>query len=126
MEDRTPKRIARPRKRGTPCPEGSIYVGMPTLWGNPFTSKRFGHARSIILHKQWLEGRIGALTFERMGFCPKEIEALDRKREGVLRNLHRLYGRDLACWCPTTSAWCHADTLLAMVPEYSEFERLAA
>lgn len=61
-------------------PSRTIYVGRPTLWGNPFTTHRWGHARSVILHKSWLEGRLGAMSLERMGFCPSEIEALDRKR----------------------------------------------
>lgn len=107
-------------------PPSAIYVGRPTMWGNPFAYGRCGHARSVILHKEWLAGHIGALTLERMGFCPAQIEALDRLRSRVLVNLHRLAGHDLACWCPLTSQWCHAETLLALAPQYHELEQLAA
>lgn len=121
-----PQRLTRSRRRGTRMPEGSIYVGRPTLWGNPFTIDRFGHAKCVILHKEWLNGRLGDLTLEHMKFCPAEIEALHRKRISTLIRLHELAGRDLVCWCPQSSAWCHANTLIAMASDYAEYERLAA
>lgn len=120
------KRIVRPRRKGAPLPEGSIYVGRPTMWGNPFQDRAGGHARSVILHAKWLEGRIGALLLEQLGFAPAEVDALDRLRARVLTNLHRLAGKDLACWCPQTSAWCHAETLLRLAPIHSEYECRAA
>jgi Domain of unknown function (DUF4326) len=92
-----PKRLTRSRRKGSKLPANSRYVGRPTLFGNPFAMPRFGHAK-----------------------------ALKRLRERVLTNLHRLDGYDLACWCPQTSLWCHANTLLKMAPEYAEFNRLAA
>lgn len=121
-----PRRVQRSRRKGSRLPEGAIYVGRPTLWGNPFQAKHRGHAKATILHDQWLQGHIGALTLERMGFCPAEIEALDRLRARVLTSLHRLSGHDLACWCPLNSPWCHATTLLRMAPAFAELERLAA
>lgn len=123
---RNPIRIQRSRKRGARLPEGAIYVGRPTMWGNPFQDRAGGHARSVIVHREWLAGRIGALTLEGMGFSPSEIDALERLRARVLVNLHRLAGNDLACWCPRNSDWCHAETLLRMAPQYAELERIAA
>ena len=101
------------------------------MWGNPFhvgpkCSGARGHAKATILHDQWLKGRIGALTLERMGYCPSEIEALERLRARVLTSLHRLVGHDLACWCPLTSPWCHAETLLRLAPIHADYERWAA
>ncbi|MFH1264564.1 MAG: DUF4326 domain-containing protein [Planctomycetota bacterium] len=32
-----PKRIQRQRTKGWRMPEGAVYVGRPTAWGNPFT-----------------------------------------------------------------------------------------
>lgn len=119
-------RIVRSRRKGSSLPLGSIYVGRPTLWGNPFTTDRWNHARCTILHKAWLNGDLGDLTLERMGFCPAQIEALHRKREAILTRLHMLAGKDLACWCPLSSPWCHAETYLAMAPHYAQLERLAA
>lgn len=54
------------------------------------TSAGRGHAKATILHQEWLKGRIGALTLERMGYCPAEIEALERTLIRALINLHRL------------------------------------
>lgn len=31
------KRIQRKRARGWRMPEGAVYVGRPTRWGNPYT-----------------------------------------------------------------------------------------
>lgn len=120
------RRVQRSRRKGAALPPNSVYVGRPTMWGNPFATRRWGHAKSVILHSQWLAGNIGALTLERMGFSPAEIDALERLRIRVLTNLHRLYGHNLACWCPVTSQWCHAQTLLRLAPLHAEYERHAA
>lgn len=96
------------------------------MWGNPFQARRWGHAKSVILHREWLRGNLGTLTLERMGFCPAEIEALERLRIRVLTGLHHLAGSDLACWCPTSSQWCHANTLLAMASAHTDYERFVA
>ena len=120
------QRIQRSRRKGIKLPDGAVYVGRPTRWGNPFTDRRWGHAKAVILHKAWLQGHLGALSLERMGYCPAEIEALGRARIAVLTNLHRLAGKDLACWCPVSSDWCHAQILIDLAPIHAEFERLAA
>lgn len=117
------QRIQRSRRKGARLPLGAIYVGRPTIWGNPFTIDKWGHARCVILHRHWLRGEMGALTLENMGFCSAEIEALERKRIACLTRLHELAGQTLACWCPLTSAWCHADSYLAMAPHYAALER---
>lgn len=116
--DRVPQRVQRSRKRGARMGEATIYVGRPTMWGNPFTIDRFGHARSVLLYSDWMEGRLSDLKLERRGFCPAEIEALHRMRLRVHDRLPILRHRDLACWCPTTSRWCHADTLLRMANDH--------
>ena len=121
-----PQRVQRSRRKGAMLPPDTVYVGRPTKWGNPFMAKRWGHAKSVILHKAWLSGQIGALTLERMGFHPAEIDALERLRCRVLTDLHQLAGKHLACWCPVSSEWCHANTLLVMAPVYADYERLAA
>lgn len=119
-------RVQRPRKKGSPLPEGAVWAGRGSLWSNPFFGRRWGHAKSVILHRRWLNFELGALTLERMGFCPAEVEALFRLRIRVLTNLHRLAECDLACSCPLTSPWCHVDTVLDLVPAYAEYEELAA
>lgn len=47
-----PKRLMRRRGKGAATPEGAVYVGRPTLWGNPFAGRpRIGHARSVIFYR---------------------------------------------------------------------------
>jgi hypothetical protein len=107
-------------------PDGATYVGRPTHRGNPFEHRNWGHAKATILHERWLTGRLGALSLERLGFCPAEIDALYRLRTRVLLNLHELVGHDLACWCPVASPWCHANILLKLAPAHADYERWAA
>jgi hypothetical protein len=115
-----PKRLQRPRRRGYRTPPGVIYVGRPTIWGNPFQG-RAGHCEAVKLHSFWLAGELGALTLERLRFSPGEIDALTRLRQRVLSRVHELAGRDLQCWCPTT-ALCHADALLMRLTALSRTE----
>ena len=120
-----PTRLMRSRKNGARTPEGAIYVGRPTKWGNPFMIDRFGHQSAVGLHRRWLTVGISALRLEAMDFCASEIDALDRLRARVLADLHELNGHCLTCWCPLTSP-CHADLLLALAPQHAEIERIAA
>jgi Domain of unknown function (DUF4326) len=121
-----PQRLTRSRRKGYRAPQGARYVGRPTLFGNPFGAPQFSHAKAVLLHKAWLKGDLSDLMLEKLRFCPKQIDALRRHRERVLTNLHRLDGLNLICWCPQSSAWCHVNTLLELVPEYAEYERWAA
>lgn len=111
---RPPRRLRKVRRRGQSVKLPGWYVGRPSLFANPFRPERFGHARSVEIHRAWLEGRLSALGLGRLGFCPGEVDALLRLRARVRRNLDRIRGLDLICWCPVTSRWCHADTLLRM------------
>jgi hypothetical protein len=72
------------------------------------------HARSVVLHRRWLRFRLGALTLERLGFTPHEIDALGRWRCRLFDRLPRIAGCDLQCWCPSSSKWCHADILIEL------------
>jgi hypothetical protein len=84
-----PARIQRRRTRGWHMPEGAVYVGRPTRFGNPFGVDEHGRGRAIELYRAHLANR------------PDLIEAARTE----------LRGRDLACWCPSGAA-CHADVLL--------------
>ena len=88
-----PKRIQRSRSKGWRMPEGAVYVGRPTKWGNPYPVECFSSMEQILgLYRRFLlETPIG-------------IE-LAREARADLR------GKDLACWCPLDQP-CHADVLL--------------
>jgi hypothetical protein len=102
-----PKRIQRKRTRGWTMPEGAIYVGRPTQWGNPFNARPAhdpaARAEAASMHEWWLDGDL-------------DFPALEPLRRWVLDELHLLAGHDLACWCPVgppeALESCHTDSLL--------------
>ena len=85
-----PKRIQRKREKGWKNPPGTIYVGRPTKWGNPYLLSEYG-TTALLNYKGWIQGLvlIGQLS------------------------LAELRGHDLSCWCKE-GAPCHADILLEM------------
>jgi hypothetical protein len=101
-----PQRIQRKRTKGWRMPEGAVYVGRGTWWGNPW---RVGNTI-------WTEADNGgnlrgqefiitpdlAVALYRVAFTP-DIDDIRRD----------LAGKDLACWCPLDKP-CHADVLLAI------------
>jgi hypothetical protein len=105
-----PTRIQRRRTKGWRMPEGAIYVGRPTIWGNPFDWREWREA--------WPFGSPtpdpGRDTIDRDTWCKER--AAEEYRLALLDGsitlpVAELRGRTLACWCPLNRA-CHADTLL--------------
>jgi hypothetical protein len=78
-------------------PEGAIYVGRPTRWGNPFivgdlfNGGNIGQGEAVELFRQAvIAGRL----------------------QNTVRQIRRdLAGHDLACWCALNQP-CHTDVLL--------------
>lgn len=101
MSDRLdrPRRIQRKRTKGWRMPEGAIYVGRPTVFGNPFhppsddrnKPRPSDRLRRVENFRLWLTDRRRSPWFGR--------EA-DEARSQLLTALPNLRGRDLACWCP--------------------------
>lgn len=81
-----PKVLNKHRDRPT---IGSVYVGRPTRWGNPFAIGKDGTREEVIeKYKGWL-------------LC----------QPGLIRAAKReLKGKDLICFCAPKE--CHADILL--------------
>lgn len=77
-----PKRIQRKRTKGWRMPENTIYVGRPSVYGNPYETaeeyKKFLDDMNIIL-------------------------------QDIIK--FNLRGKNLACWCSLEKK-CHADILL--------------
>jgi len=76
-----------------------IYIGRPTIWGNPFS------------HKEGTKAQFKVNTVE---------EAVTKYREWILtqpnllKQLPMLKGKVLGCWCKTKknpNALCHGDVL---------------
>lgn len=93
-------------------PEGAIYVGRPSKWGNPFTTEDaidagYSAERAAMAAKfafqQWLLGH-PMWSPPGKAFSPKI-------RDRILAGIGDLRGKDLACWCRLDQE-CHAEILL--------------
>lgn len=96
-----PERIQRRRTGGWRMPEGAVYVGRPTAWGNPYRVGGYevaGRRCGPVTAQQCVDAYRALFLFAGWG------ERLDVE---VLR------GRDLACWC-SLEVPCHADVLLEL------------
>src|SRR5690606_27373163 len=117
MTTRTePKRIQRKRTKGWRMPEGAVYVGRPTIFGNPF--------RPTLCEEKWLG--IDENGVDYAPFNPPKAAAPRRavglysddltysfggrtKNDAPFREaVESLRGKALACWCSLDQP-CHAD-----------------
>lgn len=96
-----PERIQRKRTKGWRMPEGAIYVGWLTKWGNPFQvgpDEFHGQVTStdmaVAFYRSWMRR-----PHEWLMPAPPDVS--------------ELRGKDLACWCPLDRP-CHADVLLEL------------
>lgn len=131
--DTQPRRIQRRRLKGWRAPDGAVYVGRGSKWGNPCTQVRM----PALDGSEWeREGRLGKASGQHHAFVhpDKTITShlvLDATREQAVAMYRRwlderpslveaaraeLPGRDLMCWCPPDEP-CHADLLLAVANE---------
>lgn len=109
----TPKRFQRSRAKGWQMPENTVYVGRPTIWGNPFI--HHDAAQAVDAYRRLLSG--GTQSFD-MG--PGKLQFAKNAHPQslhwsysahVLERVHQLRGKHLACWCAAGEP-CHADVLL--------------
>ena len=111
-----PKRIQRQRTKGWRMPEGAVYVGRPSKWGNPYRWDEYRSAHVDEDGERWPIPEERRRSFAVIDFRA----AMDPEygfgvgdypdRETIRRELA---GRDLACWCPLDQP-CHADVLLEL------------
>lgn len=124
----TPKRIQRRRTKGWRKPEGAVYVGRGSIWGNPCTQVRMPALDGSAWER---EGRIGKTSGRHHAFVhpdktitshlvqdatPEQAVAMYRAfladRPSLAERARReLAGQVLMCWCPPSQP-CHADVLL--------------
>ncbi len=78
-------------------PEGAIYVGRPSPWGNPYDLNKL-----YSMPSGWRK------------LTPEEAVHLFRLMlTGRPTDYYPIRGHDLACWCPLNQP-CHADVLLEL------------
>jgi Domain of unknown function (DUF4326) len=102
-----PTRFQRQCTQGYRLPEGAIYVGRPTPWGNPFRVWRDDAGRWTISHG---EHHWTAPTREAAHQRAVELYAATCTSR-VPEIITALRGKDLVCWCPLDLP-CHAEVLL--------------
>ena len=121
-----PKRIQRRRTTGWRMPEGAVYVGRPSRWGNPFriygaslAGPSWQMARVVWTHipAYWCDHLyVTSSPAQTAANAVAQFRTLlhvrqEQEPERLRYWLYPLIGRDLACWCPTDQP-CHADVLL--------------
>jgi hypothetical protein len=70
--------------------ETDVYIGRPSMWGNPFAIGRDGTREEVIAkYKEYLINNMWLMS-----------------------QLHRLKGKNLVCFCAPQA--CHGDVLLSL------------
>jgi len=113
-----PKRIQRKRTKGWRMPEGAVYVGRPTMFGNPVAvDERCTAKQAVQAYRFFLRASQAKLlrstVYEDRTPAPMAGLGMILWREKVKRALPDLRGKDLVCWCPLDKP-CHADVLLQL------------
>ncbi|HKY59245.1 MAG TPA: DUF4326 domain-containing protein [Aeromicrobium sp.] len=131
-----PKRIQRKRTKGWRMPEGAVYVGRPTVFGNPFRAVkseccgywdvRDDNGVTYLVNHQYVHQasvRADRSTWTTDTEANREAVRLYNDEltywvggrlkwdPAFAEAVASLRGRDLACWCPLDQP-CHADVLL--------------
>lgn len=104
-----PKRIQRQRTKGWKMPANTVYVGRPTIWGNPFTAKdaewkgeQIQNSTLVLCYEIMLHD-----TFHLSG----KVKQTKQDKELWEAFVAPLRGKNLACFCKAGEP-CHADVLL--------------
>lgn len=127
-----PKRIQRKRTKGWRMPEGAVYVGRPTIYGNPFRpikseccpnwdviddndvryliDHQRAHDLPYVTNKAEAIGHTVRLFADDLTYWLGGRSSWDHELAAAIRDLR---GHDLACWCPLDQP-CHADVLLEL------------
>ncbi|WP_367138925.1 MULTISPECIES: DUF4326 domain-containing protein [Streptomyces] len=118
-----PARIQRRRTPGWRAPEGAVYVGRGTRWGNPWVVAQTPRGTGWAVNWVGCRGQSPhVLVTETPANGQRDAHVLAVELyETWLHHQPRLFdqvtealaGRDLMCWC-APSLPCHADVLLQL------------
>lgn len=103
-----PERIRLSRAKGWRMPGGAVSVARPGKWGNPFVVGRDGGTKECVRLYVLLLG--GYVNLSAEAGVREQNATLDHVKE----HIGELRGKDLACWCPLGTKFCHAEVLLRM------------
>jgi hypothetical protein len=117
-----PKRIQMKRSKGWRKPEGVVYVGRPSMWGNPFSKvavinwylgdymgdrNAIWQEEAVSLFRAWATNELEDSYYE------NRLLPDDWKLYRCRLDFAVLRGKDLGCWCRPGAA-CHADVLIEL------------
>lgn len=77
-------------KRIDGVPPGAVYVGRPSVWGNPFVIGRDGTRQEVVA----------------------KYRAYLLSNTALMTRLHELRGKHVVCWCAPEA--CHGDVLVEL------------
>lgn len=101
-----PHRLRLSRQKGFRLSRTAVIVARPTPWGNPFKVGVHGTAeRCVELYRILLSGHVCISQGAEL------VDAQIATKDFISRNLSKLRGKNLACWCRLDKP-CHADVLL--------------
>lgn len=112
------QRIQRKRSKGWRKPEGAVFVGRPSRFGNPFPVCEVFPTPEIAVrvYREVIESGEGCTTsdegtrWEQRNRFKRPHNQPDLTPEAIRAALR---GKDLMCWCPLDQP-CHADVLLEL------------
>ncbi len=87
--------------------EYDVYIGRPSLWGNPYSSKK------------------GTLAKYFVGSKSEAIQSYEEYLESspdLLEALKELKGKRLGCWCKPKP--CHGDIIVKLINKYYSDENI--
>lgn len=82
-----------------------VYIGRPSLWGNPFTHHSDKETKAEFV----VESRREAI---------KLYEEYIRSKPELMAKIMELKGKTLGCWCKPKS--CHGDIIVKIINEIDE------
>lgn len=83
------------KHRPASIPEGAVYIGRPSAWGNPYTIGKDGSRGTVV--------------------AKFRVYAIERLKKEPLW-LEPLRGKDLVCYCAPLR--CHGDIILELLTRY--------
>jgi hypothetical protein len=132
------ERIQRKRSKGWKSPSNTVYVGRPTVWGNPFyvrttlyrdkwqvrhyeellaefPTKREAQAEAVRLFEKWFNTEIAEPDSNLHNFRNK----YSWKGFTLACAVNMLRGKNLSCWCRADEP-CHAEVILRLANDSSD------
>lgn len=86
-----------------------VYIGRPSVWGNPFSHKELTIARFRV------DSRKDAIS----SFEEWVRNSDDADAQFIRKNAHLLLGKTLGCWCKPQA--CHGDVLVDLAENLTLF-----